>query len=349
MQPMNNRGRRHASGQRPSEAPPSIGCYVKDSSAREFNVARPSEARRARKRPPRYGRLVLLFGLIALGGIVIGFQRHATAEFKWVDEIKGFGERALALIKFPIEQVHIVGHRQTKEKAIIASLGDIWDSSVVSLNTLAAQKRIEKLPWVRRAVVERVFPHGINIYVEERAPIGRWATLNGLFVFDKDGTVIEKVKAGSYRKLPIFDGKGAPGRADELQVMLTHFKDLKPFFARYSRVDERRWTLVLKSGMEVLLPETQVEMALARLRELQAQHNILNRQLALVDLRLTDRVTLRPKNKSNMKVLTDSDDDASDESEAAVRGSFDKRLTDARTNRQDVVLPITAGAVKNGI
>jgi len=341
---MNNRGRRHASGQRPYEAPPSIGCYVKDSSAREFNVARPSEARRARKKPRRYGRLVLLCGLIALGGVVIGFQRHATADFKWVAELKDFGDRALALIKFPIEEVHIVGHRHTKEKAIITSLGDIWDSSVVSLNTLAAQKRIEKLPWVKRAVVERVFPHGINIYVEERAPIGRWATLNGVFVFDKDGTVIEKIKAGSYRKLPIYDGKGAAPRADELQTMLTHFDDLKPFFARFSRVDERRWTLILKSGMEILLPETQVEMALARLRALQVQHNILNRQLALVDLRLEDRVTLRPRNKSNMKVLTESGDDTSGESEAAARFGMDERIDDARANRRDVVLPMKTRA-----
>ena len=66
-------------------------------------------------------------------------------------------------------------------------LGDVWEQSLVSLNTFEAQRKIESLPWILRADVQRVFPHGLNIYVEERQPIGRFVTLSGTYVFDKLG------------------------------------------------------------------------------------------------------------------------------------------------------------------
>lgn len=307
---MNRGGTSKRSGQRGSEALPSIGCYVKDEQALEYQVARPSESRRPpRRRSKRRWLLLPLLLVAAGGGLYFGIQQHSPSEYKFLTEVKEFGQRALAIVSFPIEEIHIVGHHYTKEKEIIKSLGDIWDSSVIALNTFAVQKQIEKLPWIKRAVVERVFPHGINIYVEERVAVGRWSRMDGMYLFDEGGVLIEKLTVGKHRRLPIYSGDDAPQKASELATMLTNFKDLKPFMARYQRVDKRRWTLVMKSGMEVLLPEAQVEMALARLRRLHKEHDLLNRRINVVDLRLEDRVTLRPKRQSNTKLLSSSDND----------------------------------------
>ena len=58
-------------------------------------------------------------------------------------------------------------------------------------------------------------------------------------------------------------------------------------------VAERRWNLHLKSGVEVLLPETEPERALRTLVELDRSKKLLSRDIVLVDLRLSDRVTVR--------------------------------------------------------
>ncbi len=294
---------------RVSDDLPFIGCYVKDEYAEEFQVApssagfKPLKSRRRRKWPLWLGGLI-----IVTVGVAVGFQRHMTDEFKFLSELKSFGNRAIALTSFPIEQVHIVGHERTKEKEIVARLGNIWDSSLISINTSDAKKKIEKLPWIKRAEVERVFPHGINIYVEEVEPVGRFVTVKGTYVFDAVGKLIEKTKVGSFLDLPIFDGEGAPNAASELRQILNSFDDIEPLVVRFSRVDQRRWTLVMHNGLQVFLPELPVRVALNRLRSLQAQHNILNRELAVIDLRLDDRVTLRPKNSKNIKVLTSEKD-----------------------------------------
>ena len=58
-------------------------------------------------------------------------------------------------------------------------------------------------------------------------------------------------------------------------------------------VAERRWNVVLKNGIDVRLPETGVEQALDTLVELDRDKKILTRDIAAIDLRLPDRVTVR--------------------------------------------------------
>ena len=304
---MTNRGRRSQSEVKPSDSLPSIGCYVKDEFAEEYSIAPASHRYQPSTSKRRFFGgfwLVLGFFLIIGVGLYLGFRRHISEDFSLIALVEDYSHRAYSLVQFPIREVHIAGHKFTKEKEIIERLGDIWDHSLVSLNTLEAQRKIEDLPWVLRAEVQRVFPHGLNIFVEERQPIGRFVTLSGSFVFDKDGVLIEKVKVGSHFQLPIYEGVGAPSKAEDLREILTKFDDLQPLIVRYQRVDDRRWTLILHNEMQVLLPEDKVEGALSRLRALQAQHNILNRELAHIDLRLGDRITLRPKKSKNIKIFS---------------------------------------------
>jgi cell division protein FtsQ len=48
------------------------------------------------------------------------------------------------------------------------------------------------------------------------------------------------------------------------------------------------------NGIDVLLPEGHEVAALDRLMQLQQQHDILDRPLAAIDLRLPDRLVFRP-------------------------------------------------------
>ena len=50
----------------------------------------------------------------------------------------------------------------------------------------------------------------------------------------------------------------------------------------------------MNNGADVMLPEGAEIQALAKLAELQASHSLLDRPLAVVDLRLPDRLVVRP-------------------------------------------------------
>jgi cell division protein FtsQ len=60
-------------------------------------------------------------------------------------------------------------------------------------------------------------------------------------------------------------------------------------------VGERRWNLRLNTGADILLPEGHEAAALDRLMQLQQDHALLDRPLQVVDMRLPDRLVIRPK------------------------------------------------------
>ena len=64
----------------------------------------------------------------------------------------------------------------------------------------------------------------------------------------------------------------------------------------------------MPDGLKVMLPARQIASGLTRLKALQEQYDILNRDLAFVDLRLSDRVTIRPKRSQNIRVLSRLED-----------------------------------------
>src|SRR5690606_23786932 len=59
------------------------------------------------------------------------------------------------------------------------------------------------------------------------------------------------------------------------------------------RVADRRWTLRLKNGVDVKLPERDMDAALQRLVTLDREKRLLSRDITEIDLRLADRVTVR--------------------------------------------------------
>jgi cell division protein FtsQ len=61
----------------------------------------------------------------------------------------------------------------------------------------------------------------------------------------------------------------------------------------YQRVGDRRWDLLLKNGVSLMLPESRIDEALADIANMDSKAGLLSRDIASVDLRLTDRVVVR--------------------------------------------------------
>ena len=58
-------------------------------------------------------------------------------------------------------------------------------------------------------------------------------------------------------------------------------------------VAERRWNLRLTNGLDVRLPEGDLQAAFDRLVKLDRDKKLLSRDITSIDLRLPDRVTVR--------------------------------------------------------
>jgi cell division protein FtsQ len=205
-----------------------------------------------------------------------------------------------------LTDVAVAGRSHTSARDILNALGIPRGAPLLALDPEQARQTLEALPWVKSASVERVLPNGVRINLIERTPIALWQTRSQDFhLVDADGVVIDDVVDG-FRGLPVVVGAGAPEAASDLLAMLNAQPELAQRVTAAVRFGQRRWDLWIDGygvqddensglpvGVQVRLPEQGAELALARLAQLESEHGILERDIAVIDLRQTDRLTVR--------------------------------------------------------
>jgi len=134
----------------------------------------------------------------------------------------------------------------------------------------------------------------LSVKITERQPVALWRTRDGLAAVDIDGVVTGAVAQRAARSdLPLVAGRGASAALPEA---LRIFAAAAPADARVTglvRVGERRWDLVLDRDQRILLPERGAVDALERVMLLAQVQDLLDRDIAAVDMRLPDRPTIR--------------------------------------------------------
>lgn len=225
---------------------------------------------------------VIAYGLAAGGHI----QRLAA-------ELAEGTSSAAARAGFTLQDLSIEGAQHTSREDIAAALGFGPGTSLLAIDTAEAQARIERLPWVRRAQVMRLLPSSIHVAIEEREPFAVWQLDGKLHLVAADGTVLAPAEAGAHSELPLIVGAGAADNAAPLFALLAVHPDLKARLKAAVRVADRRWSLQLANGVQVLLPEDNIEPALDKLAELDRAHGLLAADVVSIDLRLPDRIGLQ--------------------------------------------------------
>jgi cell division protein FtsQ len=197
-----------------------------------------------------------------------------------------------------VSDIQAVGRRQTGAEDILAALGVSSTTPILGLDLADAKRRVESLPWVAHAEIERRLPHTLRVVITERVPIAISQADDRSVLIDAKGTEIVAVTS-RIADLPIVTGRGAAENYAALRADLAAAPDLAARVRAAVRVGDRRWNLKLDSvedGIEVRLPETDAAAAWAQLAEIDRKHRLLARDVVLIDLRLPDRVVVRLPN-----------------------------------------------------
>ncbi len=194
-----------------------------------------------------------------------------------------------------VQDVEIEGRANTPELLLRAALGVRRGDAMLGISLDGARARIESLSWVEHAVVERRLPGTIRVSLTERRPFAIWQSQGKFVLIDRAGQVVANEDVATFGDLPLVVGLGAPQAATALLDALADQPALRARVLAAVRVGERRWNLRLKNGTDVMLPEGAEVAAMAKLMELQATQALLDRPLAVVDMRLPDRMVLRPQ------------------------------------------------------
>ncbi len=245
----------------------------------------------AHMRVPRFtGAVAALVFLSGAGvyGIVKG--EHVPAIFNAIKDTADAGANAMGM---RIATVSLSGQRQVSREEIFAAAGVTDHSSLLFLDVADARAKLEAIPWIAEATVRKLYPDRLQITVTEREPFALWQQQGKVKVIAADGTVLSEKVEPRLASLSFVVGNGAAARARDFLAVLDKYPSIRDSVRASIYVAERRWNLKLKNGVDVRLPETNLEGALATLARLDREKNLLSRDITAVDLRLADRLTVR--------------------------------------------------------
>ena len=233
--------------------------------------------------PAHTGTLATLafFSVIGLYGMSLGGHTDVVAQ------------ATTSAAGFAIEDVKVSGNIQTSEIDVFQLLGLDGATSLIALDVNAARKKLTELPWVEDVDVRKIYPKTIEVRLKERQAFGIWQHGTELSLIEKSGSVIAPLRDNKYAGLPLFVGRdaetGAAGFVDEL----ADWPEIRNRVRAYVRIAGRRWDLHLDNGIVVKLPEENVPKALQLLSRMDMEEKVLSRDVAAVDLRLSDRTTVQ--------------------------------------------------------
>jgi cell division protein FtsQ len=240
---------------------------------------------------PRHTGLIATMLMIAASagyGAVSGGQAG-----KIVDLFKDARDMAANAAGFKIVAVAIAGEKHLSREEILAGAGVTGRASLLFFDVADARARLLTNPWVAEATVQKLLPDRVAISISERKAFALWQKAGRVGVIAADGTVLEPYVLRRYADLPLVVGTGAETRASEFLAMLDRRPELRANVRASVFVAERRWNLRLNNGVDVRLPEFDVEQALDQLAALERTTKLSSRDITAIDLRLADRITVR--------------------------------------------------------
>lgn len=233
-------------------------------------------------------------GIVILALGALGFWLFNYADFKFFEKTENSILTATANAGMKVDDIYIIGRQDISHAQLLEKINVKRGTPLLAVNAAEIQSRIMELPPVHHATVRRLWPNRLLISVQERIPIALWQKKQVLFPIDKEGVTLAYQRAENFSSLPVVVGEEAPKLTYELLTALDSYPEIKSQLKAATYVSGRRWDLHLKSGMLIKLPDGDINAGLLRLARFADEHLIFAKPIAVVDLRLPDRVVVKP-------------------------------------------------------
>lgn len=235
--------------------------------------------------------LLLLLAVLAAGG---GWRLWQSG---WVpDAIEKAKWKTIAAstrLGFKVDEILVVGRHETTRRDLLEAVRLARGAPILAFDLDAARRRIETLPWIKTASVERMLPSTVLLNVSERRPLALWQHKGRFALIDTDGEVILRKDLERFADLLVVVGADAPEHTAQLLQTLAAEPQLMALVKAAVRVGGRRWNLRLEGDIDVRLPERDAAAAWTRLAEYERTHRVLERDVQILDLRIPDRLIVR--------------------------------------------------------
>jgi cell division protein FtsQ len=211
----------------------------------------------------------------------------------WINSAENKVEDSLVDAGITVDQIIIEGAFQTPKEVIYEASGVTIGEPLLATNINAIKDQVEQLTWIKVATISRRLPDGVLISVEEHRPAALWQLDNKLWVLSDEGVRITDLGLEAFADLPMISGIGADQALERLLNAVSQNIDLFNRVETASWIGGRRWDLILKNGIKIMLPEEDINEAWQNLIEFERDEKLLARNILAVDFRIKDKTVVR--------------------------------------------------------
>ncbi len=216
---------------------------------------------------------------------------HRAALAKTSQELRA---AVAARPEFQIRQLAITGAEPVLDREIRRRLDLNFPISWFDLDAQAVAAEVATLDVVKDVTVTLELGGALRLAVTQRDPAALWRHSGGLEVLDDTGHRIGFLDRRDGRPdLPLVTGPGADRAIPEALQLIALARPLAPRLIALTRQGARRWDVVLARDQRILLPAQGAQAALERVLAMAAAEELLDRDIAVIDLRDPRRPTLR--------------------------------------------------------
>ncbi|MGJ8588390.1 MAG: cell division protein FtsQ/DivIB [Yoonia sp.] len=237
----------------------------------------------------RIGVPILL--ILVIAGSWYSKPENRAALTATIEETKqSFQERP----QFMVQNMNVIGGDLSVLTEVAALLPSEFPVSSFDLDLEKIRKDIEALDPIKSASVRVGQGGALDVLLTPRVPVALWRDGTVLRLIDADGVQSGEIVARADRlDLPLIAGDGAEDNIAQALRLFAAAGPLKDRVRGLVRMGERRWDMVLDRDQRILLPSEGPVAALDRVIALNDAQDMLNRDVAVVDMRNTNRPTLR--------------------------------------------------------
>jgi cell division protein FtsQ len=292
------------------ESSPTISRISRPGPRRPATALKIPRGERRIKRSRRTTRRWMIYGLAAstvlsaVGGVAYAlYANHVTL----TDIVRTADADANALMiaaGFGINQVNLSGQHFASDNDIYDALDLTNVKTFAAFDSEAVLKRIERIPWIDKVQMTRVYPGTLDVVVRERTPALIWRRGNENYLVDASGRVLGPMPATSSWALPRVVGEGAKDDANLMLTAVKRYPAIQSQFAYGQRVGERRWRVVLKNGTMLELAADREIEGLQEIARAPAVVPALKGTPMVVDVRTPGRITMRPIDSKLARLTT---------------------------------------------
>lgn len=107
---------------------------------------------------------------------------------------------------FPVRNIVFVGNKHLTDSELETLAGVQMNEGMLMISNKSLSKRLLKSPWIKSVMIRKGFPDTLIIMIEESIPIALLDMKGHLFLIDKNGKFLEKLRGDSIPFLPIITG-----------------------------------------------------------------------------------------------------------------------------------------------